>query len=436
MKKDGIALIEKRTPGEKFDKTDIEKIILDNVREDLRDSTYIKETITVIKAKGFRSAIGCYWNAVIDDLRNKVIYRSLDLFNKELDLKPPLKTYEDFQDHVTDHVLIEGAYRIGVIGWEAKKMLTQAKDTRHIFDGHPKSSVPDLLKVLAFISDCNKYVLSQEMPTQIINIDEYLTIMDSPDYAKNSVAVEQAFSDLPNVYKTELVNKFYNHYISDLISSVFRANIEFCFPILWSVLSKEDRKQIGKRLDADFLSGNDKKIKKGMSFLALVDGMSYTSLATRKGIFTELILGLEKVLDNWDEEGKLVERISRLGALIPDDLISKYVCSLTLTYVGYKGRSLTFARTDFYSDQAAPIIKKLFEKFDHNSDRAFINTIKTNSILKSRIVYPSQLSRLRDLANIILNRPGIQKEVKDFLDLLIDDSRADELFKVLSRPKK
>lgn len=83
---------------------------LTNVREELIGNKYIEEARLVLKAGGLRSAIGCYWNAVSDDLRRKIIHRSLDLFNKEMNKSA--KTYEDFQNNITDYDLIEGAYKI------------------------------------------------------------------------------------------------------------------------------------------------------------------------------------------------------------------------------------------------------------------------------------------------------------------------------------
>ena len=60
---------------------------LSSVREEFRDNSYIKEALKVLPVKGYRSAIGSYWNAVVDDLRNKIIHRSLDLFNAEIQPK-------------------------------------------------------------------------------------------------------------------------------------------------------------------------------------------------------------------------------------------------------------------------------------------------------------------------------------------------------------
>ena len=129
---------------------------LTNVRAELFDNKYINEAHRVLTAGGLRSAIGCYWNAVSDDLRRKVMHCSLDLFNKEMNKN--VKDYEGFQRDVTDNDLIEGAYKIGVLSWEAKKVIHQARETRNIFDGHPDSSDPSLFKVLNMLADCNKYV--------------------------------------------------------------------------------------------------------------------------------------------------------------------------------------------------------------------------------------------------------------------------------------
>ncbi len=44
---------------------------LGNVREEVSDCPYLAEAQKVLPAKGYRSAIGAYWNAVVDDLRQK-----------------------------------------------------------------------------------------------------------------------------------------------------------------------------------------------------------------------------------------------------------------------------------------------------------------------------------------------------------------------------
>ena len=63
------------------------KTKISEIRSDLQDNPYIIEALTVLQVQGHRSAIGNIWNAVIDDLRNKIIHRSLSLFNKKNETK-------------------------------------------------------------------------------------------------------------------------------------------------------------------------------------------------------------------------------------------------------------------------------------------------------------------------------------------------------------
>ena len=405
---------------------------LTNVRTEFIGNKYVNEAITVLAAGGLRSAIGAYWNAVVDDLRRKIMHRSLDLFNKQVSPKREIKSYEDFQNYVTDYDLIEGAYKIGVIGWEALKMLQQARETRNIYDGHPDSSDPTLFKVFNMMADCNRYVLSQEYPPMIIDVNEYILTMDSDTFNKNELAIEQAFVDLPDIYKSEMVNRLFTLYIGENASTRLRGNIELGFPILWRVLPKEMRQQIGQRFDKLMVEGNRPPIEKGINILTLVDGFRYISAATRKIIYDPAIKELEENLDNWGVEGRVVQYLERLGSTIPSDLIPRYVSALTLTFVGYRGSSYSFNRTAFYSNVAAPRISALFENFDNASADAFIQTIKANDILRGRIGGSGQLTRLRALGQILLNKQEIREDTKRFLELLVDANRTNEFFSAIA----
>jgi len=406
------------------------------VREELHTNTYILEAIRVLPVKGYRSAIGSYWNAVIDDLRRKIEHRSLDLFNKEMKPKQEVKTYEDFQKHVTDFDLIEGAYKTGVIAWEAHKMLHQARETRHVFDGHPTSTEPSILKVLDMINDCNKYVLSEEYPVPIVDIDTYLQTMDSGTFHQNKTAVEQALGDLPQIYRKELSNRLYSAYQHQSTTTVMRGNTEFILPILWSVLSKEDRKQIGQRLDKDFVDGDRDKCEHGVDFMLKVNGLRYVSNSTRNGLFEPAIEKLEQSLDKFEEEKSSMLHLRKLGGSVPPHLLPRLVQAMTLTYVGHKGYSPHYNRSSFFSDGAAPVITEMFEQFDDASVKAFIEAVKNSSVLRRRIEGPGQMRRLRNLGQILLDKQSLDKDDTDFLALLVDAEKGGELYALFHRLKK
>jgi hypothetical protein len=400
------------------------------MREELQDSPYVLEARRVLPVGGYRSAIGTIWNAVIDDLRNKVIHRSVALFNKSVNVGRAVSTYEDFQNHVNDDELIDGAYKIGVIGFEASKILKHAKETRHFFDGHPRSSEPSPFKVLAMFEDCIKYVLSQPFPAQIIDIDDYMTVVNTPSFDRNQIAIEIALSELPDIYKNELANRLYTAYVHPTASSVLRSNIEFIVPILWQVLPKAVQIQIVRRIDQELAKGDAVNTEQAFRFVSIVGASSYLTPAARRYKITPLVERLKKA-DKFSEEDEAVTELQPWAAVIPPEVVADYVMALTKSYVGWTGSSPQFARTNFYANGAALIIPKMFELFDDRAAEAFVNYVKNDHELKGRLKSAAKVSRLRTLSQIVLRRISESFSERDFLEILADASRESELFGVL-----
>ena len=406
--------------------------ICEHIREDIQDNPYILETLKVLTVGGYRSAIGSFWNAVVDDLRNKILFRSISMFNKEMNPPKVIKSYEDFQDNVNDEMLIDGAYKIGVISWEAHKILKQAKETRHIFDGHPRSSEPGPLKALSMMEDCIKYVLSQEYPPQIVDIDDYINVMGTSDFDRNEFSVTETISDLPDTYKNVLINKFFSSYIMETCSTILRSNIEFVAPILWKVLPKSVMLQISKRVDQEISKANSIAIKYAFSFMNIVDSKKYLSTRAKKHLLAPIIKELSDNLDVFSKENDCVSELYKYAGYIPRDLLFDYVNALTQTYVGYVGSSYRFNRTDFYANIAAIKIPIMFERFDDESAHAFIETIKRNKILHTRISNKVKLDRLRTLGKIVNRKISENFEESDFLNLLIDEQQEAAFFETLN----
>ena len=387
----------------------------------------------VLPVDGYRSAIGQFWNAVVDDLRNKIIYRSLSLFNKEMKLGKEIKSYEDFQNYVNDDQLIEGAYKIGVIGWEASKILKHSKETRHIFDGHPKSSEPSIIKVLGMMDDCIKYVLNDEYPSQIIDIDDYIATMGDANFDRNDIAIENALGELPETYKNELANRLFTAYVHPQASSLIRSNIEYTIPILWKVLPKEVKIQIIRRVDAVISEVNAAKTDSAFSFVQIVGGMSYLSTMARKYKITPLV---EKLSTDWGEfkvADEVVQELAPYAPYVPVDLLSSYVTSLIVTYVGFMGNSDRWSRVDFYANHAALLIPGMIESFDDKAAMAFVECIRTNEALRRRIQASAKLRRLRALGNIVISRISAKFTERALLEALVKEDKEEEFFKILGK---
>jgi hypothetical protein len=403
---------------------------LDKVRDDLIENPYIIEALRVLPVKGYRSAIGNVWNAVVDDLRNKIIHRSLPLFNKAVQLKREVKCYEDFQDFVSDDDLIDGAREIGVIGWEAAKVLRHAKETRHIFDGHPRSSEPSPIKVLAMLDDCVRYVLSQPYPPEVVDIDDYLATMQTADFDRSEVAITNAITDLPEVYKKILIHRLFDAYIHEGAPTDLRSNIELVAPILWKALGKELRVQVVQRVDKEITKGKAARTKEAFQFVRVVKANAYLSPTAKSYLLQPLVKKLAKSLDHWAEENEAVEALAPYAAVIPPDQIPAYVSAITLTFVGHMGHSCQWARRDFYANLAAIRIPKMMEKFDDTMAAAFVDCIRTNHTLRDRVQHPTKMDRLRTLGAIVLGRVSETFPDRKLLQALADPERLAEFRKL------
>lgn len=352
---------------------------------------------------------------------------------KSVSLPRKVESYEDFQSYVNDDILIEGAYKIGVIGWEASKILKHAKETRHVFDGHPRSTNPSIVKVLSMLEDCVKYVLSEPYPSKIIDIDEYLAQMARPDYDRNEIAVENALSDLPEIYKTELANRLFSAYIHEGSSSVLRSNIEFAGPILWEVVAKDVKQQIIRRVDQVIASGNATSTSLAFNFTNHVSGQRFLSATARTYKLSPLVKKLKAGMDDWDIENTTVRELEPYSGYIPDSLLNTYVKSLVMTYIGYTGTSARFARTDFYADGAALRIPKMFQAFDDKAAAAFVNAIRGNTELRNRIRNPAKMARLRTLGNIVVGKVSTRFFDMGILNALVDSASERKFMSLLDK---
>lgn len=408
------------------------EIVRQSIREDFKNNAYVIEAIKAANASCFRSAIGSIWNATIDDLRRKIIYRSLEMFNKEMNPKKEIKKYDDFQDYVNDDELLEGAYKIGVIGWEAHKVLRTCKESRHLFDGHPASSEPTLLKTISIFEDCVKYVLSQECPPQIIDVDSYLAEMEKDSFDKSEIAISHALDDLPDIYKNKLSNMLFTRFVDEGCSSQFKNNCLSVSKILWNILPQDIIKQICNRVDTEINNGNKSRIDSSFEFINNVDEIKNLSTFARRYLLDPVIKKLNSNFGNFTIENDAVEFLEIYASYIPKDLVYEYVNGLTQTYVGMIGRSFNFARTDFYADLAAYKIPRMFEKFDPYAISCFKDVVKSNVSLKDRIKSSNvKLNRLRTLGKILIKQINETNENYEFLNCLITESEEQNFYKNL-----
>jgi len=382
------------------------------IRVDYQHNDYIAEAQAVFQIGAMRSAITQFWNAVIHDLREKVIYRSLDLFRKEMNISKNINDYEDVQKHITDYDLIEGSYKIGILDRESKTMLHQAREVRNLFGAHPYSSRPDPIKTVSMMMDCVKYVLSQPMPNKIVNVDEYLSNMQTTSFDRSKAIIVNNFSNLPKVYKFEFVTKIHKAYIHKDTPLTYIQNIEYTLPLIMSLCDRDIKRSVAGEVSTAATTGNSFIKVRTIKFSEYLDSLKYLTHSVKLSIIEPLVEKLVDNLDNFSVENNVVEELEKFSDNIPLELAPKYIEGITNTYIGRIGRSSFFSRTDFYANGAAHIIPEMFEKFTSDFIEIFSNHIKTNSILISRIKSSVKLKRLAKLCTILVDKAtGEEKKV-------------------------
>lgn len=220
-----------------------------------------------------------------------------------------------------------------------------------------------------------------------------------------------------------MANKLFTTYTDLSCPSTTRANIEFIAPILCKVLPKENKLQIVRSVDQLMIKGNATIMKSALAFIDIVEGTKYLSIRVKKYITKPLIDSLNENLDNWYEENEFVKALEPYAGYIPTELLYDYVNGLTQTYIGYIGGSNIWDRTDFYSDGAAERIPRMFEKFDDESADKFVEVIKNNKIIISRVQNDIKLNRLRILGRIVLNRISSRFRERNILEVLVDEEK-------------
>lgn len=115
------------------------KDIYTRIRPEKQRNKYIESSIKLFLLGEYRNAMDNIWQATIDDIREKVLARSITFFNQEM--KTSISKYSDFQDKkIQDNDLIEGAYKIDIYDFETKEKLHINRNIRNKFLDHPKRS--------------------------------------------------------------------------------------------------------------------------------------------------------------------------------------------------------------------------------------------------------------------------------------------------------
>jgi hypothetical protein len=263
-----------------------------------------------------------------------------------------------------------------------------------------------------------------------------MTILGNQQFDRNTIAVENALTSLPEIYKAELINRLFDSYVHAGSTTILRSNIEFIIPTLWQVLPKEIKIQIVRYVDREIPKGDAASTEQAFAFVRVVGATAYLSPIARKYKIVPLVKELKENLDKWKEENRIIDELAPYASLIPHETLTDYVYSIVHTYVGYIGFSPQYSRSDFYADDAGMQIPIMMQAFDDRAAEVFVECIKNSQILRARIQNPAKMRRLRSLGNIVLERVSKGFGNQSILEALVDEKNEETFIKMLPSLKR
>src|SRR2546423_13625157 len=99
--------------------------------------------------------------------------------------------------------------------------------------------------------------------------------MQTTDFDRSEVAITNAITDLPEVYKKVLIHRLYDAYIHESAPTDLRSNIELVAPILWKSLDKELKLQVVRRVDKEIGKGKSAQTEEAVQFVRMVQASAY-----------------------------------------------------------------------------------------------------------------------------------------------------------------
>ncbi len=75
----------------------------------------------------------------------------------------------------------------------------------------------------------------------------------------------------------------------------------------------------------------------------------------------------------------------------------------------------------------------MFQAFDDKGAASFVNGMRGNSLLRSRIKDPAKMGRLRSLGNIVYEKVSSKFSETDILEALVDSKTEKKFISLLDR---
>lgn len=341
--------------------------LLGQIRPEWRAKSLIERVGKLLKVDP-SSACQRLLNAAIHDLREKVKVAGLDIAKEaaELHKLPPITKAEDVENYSTDRIL-DLTYRMGLVTRPEWKKLKRCYDIRRDLEHEDDEYVADIDDCVYIFKNCIEIVLARD-PVQLLRVTDVKQVIEQekPQFPREQFLDE--YRNAPDPRQKQIMSFLVSTAIDAKQPDVVRANAVEMIKHLRDATSDQVKIELAGNLQDRVGRGLMPLLVMKVAQAAGVTG--YLKRNSRNDYFTELLARLQKIGHSWRkhaEHGDVLDELEDVGGVpqCPSDEIAKGIVNwLALCYIGEPGGyGAGFNRPVFYSNVAAPIIRRLVEGF-------------------------------------------------------------------------
>jgi hypothetical protein len=303
-------------------------------------------------------------NAAIHDLREKVLTAGIDIAKQiAIDNKlPPIEKPEDVEEYTTTR-LLDLCYKMGLLSRAEWRKLLRAYDIRRDLEHEDDEYQAGLEDCVYIFTACVEIVLSKD-PIKLLKVTDVKEVVEEPVPFVPSSELLEDYQHAPQVRQKDiglfLISSALDLTKPDLVRQNCVELMRCLEPVTLSQVKIELASELGKRLGRNRLDAHHARVAHACGALP------YLRQPQVLDFFRSLLQRMVSVGYQWQshaEHADLLEIIEDIGGLenCPPPLLPRLTKWLVLAYVGEPGYGPS-GRAVFYSNTAAPIIYRLFEK--------------------------------------------------------------------------
>ena len=342
-------------------------------------------------------------NAAIFDLREKVVTIGIDIARevaKTYSL-PPIVKDEDVLENYSTSNIIDLSYRIGLLRRSEWRRVQRCYEIRKDLE-HEDNEYEAVLEDCFYIFKSSIEVVLSQDPIELLQVTDVKQIIEEPQKITVSEDLLNDYEHAPDLRQKEIIKFLISTAKDDGKPDISRGN---AFEILRRFKTKTKTSvtiSIAKSLE-ESLDRNPIDLvtaKLGHAIGATV----YFKKVKIKDYYKGIIDTFKSAGTNWDEQTRVVSIFHNIGhfTYCPNDLIKEFLNYLVMWYIGEPGGYGQWGqnRTVFYSNEAAPVIKRIIEHSPIKLDEE-IEHLREDRNIKNYLTNKYILARFENLLDLI-----------------------------------